>query len=82
MNSINGYKMIIVYDKKVCDSDISLTEVSECIMGLKKNKVLGSDGITAKFYKMFANHLATFLLHKKYTLGEAYSNYKHKVLLL
>ncbi len=49
-------------DKITCDGNISTDEIIESIEALKNNKSPGTDGLTAEFYKSFADDLAPFLL--------------------
>ncbi len=50
-------------DKITCDSDISTDEIIESIEALKNNTSPGTDGLTAKLYKRFADDLALVVAH-------------------
>ena len=59
---IPNHKKISNEHFKLCEAEISLDEVTEAIKSQKQNKSPGSDGLSAEFYKHFANELAPFLL--------------------
>ena len=46
----------------LCQSKISLDEIIKSINSQTNNKLLGNDGLTAKFYKHFSNELGLILL--------------------
>lgn len=48
-------------DKNMCDEDMSLTDIKEAILAANCNRSPGSDGLTAEFYKSFADLLAPIL---------------------
>lgn len=49
-------------EKDACDFPLSLTEVKNCVNGLKDNNSPGTDGLSSEFYKLFSLELAPFLL--------------------
>ena len=53
----------------MCEAGISLDEITEAINSQKNNKSPGNDGLSAEFYKHFANELAPILL-------DVYSSWK------
>lgn len=60
--SLKEVKSISKDEQLACDKTITISEVIEGIEGLKNNKSPGTDGLTAEFYKNFAEELAPFLL--------------------
>ena len=40
-------------DRKLCEEDISKSELREVIKNLKRNKAPGLDGLTNEFYQVF-----------------------------
>lgn len=49
-------------DQELCDSDISLDEISQALFKMAKNKSPGSDGLTTEFYCKFFSSLQDVLL--------------------
>ncbi len=49
-------------EQSACDKNINITDIIYGIEGLKNNKSPDTDGLTAEFYKCFAEELAPFLL--------------------
>lgn len=62
MDSLQNIPKLSVSEKDACDFPLSLTEVKNCINGLKDNKSPGTDGLSSEFYKSFSLELAPFLL--------------------
>lgn len=60
--SLKGTKTLSINETDTCDRHITAAEIIESIEALKNNKSPGTDGLTAEFYKMFAQDLAPFLL--------------------
>lgn len=60
--SLKEIKSISKDEQLACDKTLTMTEIIEGIEGLKNNKSPGTDGLTAEFYKDFADELAPFLL--------------------
>lgn len=48
--------------QNVCDKEIDIEELRECINLLKNNKSPGNDRLTVAFYKTFSEELSPFLL--------------------
>ena len=40
-------------EKKLCEGEVSIEEVSEALKTFKDNKVPGNDGLSSKLYKTF-----------------------------
>lgn len=59
---INNVKPIGEPNQIICDSPITLKEISDAISKLRLNKSPGTDGLTSEFYKAFSIQLAPFLL--------------------
>uniref|UniRef100_A0A3P9L5I7 Reverse transcriptase domain-containing protein n=1 Tax=Oryzias latipes TaxID=8090 RepID=A0A3P9L5I7_ORYLA len=62
LDSIKHCKIISETHKKLCDASITLEEVQDAIMILKKNKSPGNDGLSSEFYKNFSTELSPFIL--------------------
>ncbi len=48
--------------RNVCDKELNIQEVIDCINSLKENKSPGNDGLTGEFYKTFCDYLHLFYL--------------------
>lgn len=62
LDSLQNIPKLSVSEKDACDFPLSLTEVKNCINGLKDNNSPGTDGLSSEFYKLFSLELAPFLL--------------------
>jgi len=62
-NTLGGAKTIGEADKKMCDSDVTITDIENAIKKLKVNKSPGVDGLTSEFYRLFHTEISPFLLN-------------------
>lgn len=59
--NLNSLTSLTDADKALCDSPIQLKDVADATDHLKLNKSPDNDGLTAEFYKKFANLITPFL---------------------
>lgn len=62
LDAVNNVTQIESNHKEFCDDPICLEEVLNAIEYLKNNRSPGVDGLTAEFFKTFAEQLAPFIL--------------------
>ena len=53
LNDVHLPNYLMTADRKMCDLDTLLLQISERIKRLKQNKSPGMDGLTCKFYQTF-----------------------------